>query len=618
MIPPARWPRVASTLYRTFGARGGALRTVHEVRRAGGWFRTEPRHASSFSPAPAAHPFAVDAARLRAATDASAAVARGNRVAGGEHQAYRAEWRPLPRTPDAWLAHPRTGAAFGGTAWWAVHHLDAAMGDIKDVWEPGRFGWVYDLVRAWLVTGDDRYARAFHQRFAEWHASSPPFQGPHWGCGQETSIRAVALLYAEAGLAGAPSSTPEAMGRIAGTLAASGERVADALGYAVSQRNNHAVSEAMGLVVLGHRLRGAHPEAAGWLARGRRTLERLVREQFGEDGWYVQHSLTYLRVSLDQLVVAQRSLRAAGLSLSGGAVARVRAAVEMLGALADPRTGIVPNHGANDGALVHPVTLAPYRDFRPLMTAAAATFGLPLPPGIEPDAEVCAWLDLPVPAAGPAVADGVRSGSGGWASARVGAAAVFLRAGRYRTRPGHLDPLQLDVRFGGREIVVDAGTFAYNGPAPWRNGLVWGRVHNAPLLDGAEPGVRGPRFLWYLWPEADLLRARMEGAAAVLAGEIPGRVRREVTVAADEVTVVDTALAAAGEMTVRWLLHPDADPACVQVEGGAVLHQAAEGDVLGWFSPHYGERIASRWWEVVRGPVTPGTRIVTRIRRPAG
>lgn len=612
MLSPKYWPRVVRTLYRTFGARGIVLRAVHEARRAVGAFRAAPRYLPSSCAMPDAAAtlgFAVNPERLAASTDRDTAVARAERVLAGEYQAYRWSWRQLPRTAAEWLVHPLTGrAAPGNVPWWRVAHLDAAAGDIKDLWEPARFAWAYDLVRGYLLTRDDRFARAFHDHLAAWYESSPPFRGPHWSCGQETAIRAAAILYAEANLASAPSSTPEAMRRIERVLSASGERIRDALGYAISQRNNHAISEAAGLILLGVRMLSSHPEAQEWLATGHRLLERLIREQFAEDGWYVQHSFTYLRLALDQCVLAERALRRAGRGLSPVAVARLRAAVNLLLTVMEPESGIVPNHGPNDGAFVHPVTLADCRDFRPVITAVCALWQSPLPANIAPDPEVLAWLGEEAPPVGPPLEDGVWTGASGWAVVRTGGTAVFLRAGSYTSRPGHIDPLHLDVRFDGREVIVDPGTFAYNAPEPWRNGLAGAAVHNGPLVDGREPGIRGPRFLWYLWPEARILTAeRIDAETYELIAEIPGEVRRVVRVGPGIVTVDDQVLRpAAREATVRWLLHPNADPAQIEVEEGK-LEPAREGEVVGWFSPGYGVRIASRavsvCWAPGRSPV---------------
>ncbi|HEY0777077.1 MAG TPA: heparinase II/III family protein [Gemmatirosa sp.] len=619
MLAVRRWPAAAGTLARTFGVRGAALRAAHELRRTTHRFRADVRYAVTSAPPPDGT-FRVDAARLRAATDLAVAVARGDRVVAGEHEAYRWTWTALPATADAWLRHPATEHVHrADTPWWTVSHLDPRAGDIKDLWEPARFGWVYDLVRASLVTGEPRYAAAFGREFSGWVASSPPFRGPHWSCGQETAIRAIALLYAEANLALAPTDAAAVL-RV---LAASGERIADALGYAVSQRNNHAISEAVGLLALGARLRGVHPEAARWYARGRRWLARLVVEQFAADGWYAQHSFTYMRLALDQCVVAERVLRACGERLPGGAVQRLRAAAELLLAVVAPESGDVPNHGANDGAFVHPITTAEYRDFRAILTAACATWNVPLPCDVAADAEVLAWLGLDAPVAAEPLDDGVRSGASGWAAARVGPTQLFVRAGAYTTRPSHVDPLHVDVRFGSEPVVVDAGTFAYNAAPPWRNGLVTADVHNGPLLDGREPGVRGPRFLWYAWPDARIITTEWRDGVVTIVAERGRQVRRVVRVTARDVSVDDQVPSGvAAEVAVRWLLHPDVSDEALDVApprdthavaSAATVVHAAEGAVDGWYSPAYGVRRASRT-VVVRRDARDGVTIRTTIR----
>ena len=59
-------------------------------------------------------------------------------------------------------------------------------------------------------------------------------------------------------------------------------------------------------------------------------------DQFAEDGWYIQHSLNYLRLALDQLVVAERvsPQRAREAVYPAQARARVRAAVALLARVA--------------------------------------------------------------------------------------------------------------------------------------------------------------------------------------------------------------------------------------------------------------------------------------------
>src|SRR5690606_15815245 len=124
-----------------------------------------------------------------------------------------------------------------------------------------------------------------------------------------------------------------------------------------------------------------------------------------------------------------------GYQLSAAAMSRVRAAVGLLAEVVEPATGEAPLHGANDGAWVLPLSTAAYRDMRPALTAAAATFDVPLRSDIEPDEETLAWLRAASPrtAAAPPVPR-VRSGTSGWVHAVAPGASLFARAGTYRSR----------------------------------------------------------------------------------------------------------------------------------------------------------------------------------------
>jgi len=516
----------------------------------------------------------------------------------------------MPRGQQ-WRMHPASGVCFPLSHWWRLNLLPAGA-DIKDVWEPGRFAWAYDLIRAYTLSGDPRYARAFHRYLADWEQANPAFQGPHWACGQETAIRALALLHAE--VAFGPDSSSAEAARLAAVLASSAERIANAIGYGLSQRNNHGISEAAGLVHLGLRLRGEHPRASAWVGSGTRLLNEQIRDQFAPDGWYSQHSFNYMRVALDQALAAQRALQGAGLTLSQDALQRVDAAIALLTWLVDSASGELPNHGANDGARVLALSSADYRDFRPLLTLAAVVRELPLPADIPADAEVLCCLNARRAPTAPARSAGIRSGSSGWAAGRVGRCAFFFRAGKYAHRPSHLDALHLDLRIDGREVITDAGTYAYNGLAPWKNGLAGAEVHNGPVIVGEAVATRGSRFLWLSWPRARLVTVESTAAGAGrLLAERPGRVRREVLFEQSRICVRDTALTAGSRLQVTWLLHPDVAGNPIEAEGAQVI-EAREGDVRGWYSPTYGQRRRSRAVHISRSSEEGGGTIETSIQ----
>lgn len=588
------WLLLPNTLLRTYGWRGMVRRAVHEIRSATGQFKRVP-NISTVTSVQRAVPIYGPAGDLGslAAEVRERIVSRGLKVFHGEYEAYGFDWRRLPADPREWHRHPFTAHSFPMIEWWRVQLLPESS-DVKDVWEPGRFSWVYDLVRAYVLTGERKFARKFHETLAQWKEANPPFLGPQWACGQETAIRVLAILHAEACLP-VDDADPDSAVRIATVLAWSGERIADAIGYGLSQRNNHGISEAAGLVHLGVRLRNDHLDAGHWLELGRRRLDEQIMDQFDLDGWYAQHSLNYLRVALEQALLAQRALQIRNLSLSSESLLRLGGAMELLANLIDADSGLVPNHGANDGARIAPLSMTEYRDFRPVLTLAAIVLDKPLPADIPADKQMSLWLGR-TPGRKAGRGEGIVAGAAsGWVVARVGKASAFLRAGAYRHRPSHLDLLHLDVRFGSTEAICDAGTFSYNAPWPWNNGLALGPVHNAPLLDVSVPAQRGPRFLWYSWPRARICEARMQDGQALIVAEIPGQVRRTVRVMRGRVEVQDEAIdPRASTMRVTWLLHPELKvPAIIQSN---VMHviEAQEGRIEGWFSPTYGLRQPSR------------------------
>src|SRR5512133_81721 len=443
-----RGPRAA---LQSYGITGLRLRAQYEMRRRLGLYQASPRmqHIDGDLPL-GATPFDVDLDRVAAAVDRDAAIDRADRVADGWHSAYRSEWRRRPASADEWSVHPLLGTRYPSQPWWELRRfltLDPTLGDVKDVWEPARFTWVFDLILGYAVSRDERYAEAFWSGVESFIDGNPPFRGIQWSCGQETSIRALSCLRGERAFSRAHVSTDARRARLRDLLAWSGERVSDAIEYAISQRNNHGISEAAGLIALGQRLSGLHPDANRWLHDGARWIEYLVMDQFAEDGWYVQHSLTYLRMALDQLIVAQRVMTQAGQrGLSSAAVARVRSAIALLVELHDPATGDVPNHGANDGSMPFPITTRAYRDFRPSITAAAATFDASLPQSFAASVEALAWLGVDtVRRHDDPPATRVVTGSSGWVSARCGKTRVFARAGEYQSNPSHIDPGHVDI-----------------------------------------------------------------------------------------------------------------------------------------------------------------------------
>jgi len=158
----------------------------------------------------------------------------------------------------------------------------------------------------------------------------------------------------------------------------------------------------------------------------------------------------------------------------------------------DPASGGVPNLGANDGALILPLSSTPYGDFRPTVQAAARAFlrtGLP----IGPWDELALWLGLP--------ASGLTTDSDAYLAENLRGRAswAYLRASRFKSRLSHMDQLHFDLWWRGLNVARDAGTFLYNGEPPWDNPLVSTHLHNTITVDDRDQMTRGGRFLVLDW-----------------------------------------------------------------------------------------------------------------------
>jgi asparagine synthase (glutamine-hydrolysing) len=466
--------------------------------------------------------------------------------------------------PVNWLLNPFTGTSHDAALHWCDHPtFSESLGDVKDVWEASRFACAFWLARAYAITRDEKYSAAFWQLVESWIDQNPPNRGPNWKCGQETALRCMAWSFALYALANSPATTPARIATMTKAIALQADRIAGNIAYAVSQKNNHGLSEAAGLITIGllfPEIRGS----AGWLDTGTRIFEREVLRQIYPDGSYVQHSMNYHRVMLHDCLWVIRLCKLNGRPISANVVERVKSAGRFLLAMLDPTSGRVPNYGSNDGALVLPLTSCDYTDYRP--TAAAAMYladgNRALPDG--PWDELTCWLFGSQALKAPFTQtpqSSQRFDSGGYYTIRDGDDWCMIRCHTYRDRPAHVDPLHLDLWHRGINIFSDSGTYKYYDPADPASEAFFKdiRAHNTIEIDNRSPLDLISRFMWTPWPKArciDHSTDAFEGVHDAYARE-PWHVthRRHVKRDFNGWTITDNLLGRdAHHATLRWHL----------------------------------------------------------------
>ncbi|MES2697360.1 MAG: alginate lyase family protein [Verrucomicrobiota bacterium] len=541
----------------------------------------------------------------------------------------------LPLPPD-WRRNQLSDQVVASNGHWSELG-DFAFGDIKGVWELSRFGWAYTLARAYAATADNRFAERFWQLFEDWCVHNRPNAGPNWMCGQESTFRLMAVVFAVDVMAGAPASTPERRRTFAVFVLVTGRRVEGNIDYALSQSNNHGVSECIGLITASALLPTAD-ESARWEKRGLRELRRQLDELVYPDGSFSQHSAIYHRVLLHDLLWCRVILQRTGKEVPTWLDEAGRRAVDFIDALMTPETGRLPLYGPNDGANVLPLADAHYLDFRPTVQAGYAVFHgrRRLPAG--PWDEMARWLVAPMsaPVGGAAAATApvldTSRGEAGQRPATVqaqhfpdagcllwwsGQTRLFFRCPtRFKHRPSQADLLHVDLEWRGQPIAIDAGTFSYNTDGAFKGSLKAAVVHNTVTFDGGEPMQKVGRFLYLPWPKGS---AAWREEGTVFEASHDGwkkkqiehrRQVRSLAPSALESFEISDLISAPGRHTARlhWLLadlphtfeparqrlvlQTKMGPLCVSWEGvsaQASLVRADPKSDRGWWSPYYAQ-----------------------------
>jgi len=404
-------------------------------------------------------------------------------ILNGKFRIFGGETVPLKLTFDQALHH------------WTAYEINpellaphySPVSDIKFLWELARFGWAFPLGRAYHLTRDDRYAEAFWKYFEMFDESNPPNMGPHWMNGQEVAIRMISLVWAAHVFAGAPTVSVERSGVLLHSIYAHASRIPITLVYARSQNNNHLITEAAAIYTAGLFFRKNSWRGLGW-----KWLNRALQNQIGDYGEYIQHSTNYHRLMLQTVLWVNSIKQDVWSPFTSQALAR---STHWLFSLLDNASGRTPNLGSNDGALIFPLSVGAFNDFRPTVQAAARAFlRTSLHSGVWD--EMSLWFGLKpterISDPSAYLSDNLRARDS-WG---------YLRASNFKSRLSHMDQLHFDLWWRGLNIAQDAGTYLYNAESPWDNALMTARVHNTLMVDGREQMTRGGRFMVLDWANA--------------------------------------------------------------------------------------------------------------------
>ena len=349
-----------------------------------------------------------------------------------------------------------------------------------------------------------------------------------------------------------------------------------------SSLGNHTICECMGLIFASLLFRSTG-EGREWLEKGIHLLDTEISHQILDDGGPAEQSMNYHRFVLDLYWMVVGLLEKNDLYDCLAWKQRLLRGETFMAAFTD-RQGNIPSIGdSDDGHAIAPGLMPE----RPTVVVDEKTY-------------------QSFPAAGYTIIRGRSKTRMIFDHGPLGMAPLYNH--------GHADALSIILYKEETPLLIDPGTYRYNGVPQWREYFKSTRAHNTVTIDGLDQAVQETGFIWsrpysvdgYAAHEAASgvdVQARHNGYSRI---RHPVWHKRAISIDHNRYTIVDT-FEGSGvhDYELNFHLHPDAvafsngsewviDNSHVTCtialkDGSEFRHFKGQIEpILGWFSPAYG------------------------------
>ncbi len=430
---------------------------------------------------------------------------------GGSVPAFGWARLEIGANPD-WHRDPVTRERWDLDFWADVNlHGGSRPAEPRFCWEINRHHQLVTLARAHALTGDAPFARAVWEQIAGWIGANPPLFGINWSSALEIALRLVSWCMALdlVGPEGACGGDP---GRLAVSAALQARHVHDNLTVYASSKNNHLIGEAAGLVVTGAKLPFL-AESDRWVGTGAALMDSEVPAQVAADGVSREQTCHYGAFVLELCLAGLAGSRALGRSPSRRFDETVENMADFLVSASGPG-GVPPSIGDDDGGRVLGLSDQEL-DRQPIRAALAVDVasGSRSIASVSPsDLEPAVWLAGPGAVSawlGSRVREGADGGRRRGGRAFVDGGYFVLGEGEHHgvvdcgplgylstAAHGHADCLSLTAWHRGQWVIVDPGTYCYQGDPALRDHFRSTGAHNTVRVDGEDQSEMLGPFLW--------------------------------------------------------------------------------------------------------------------------
>lgn len=475
-----------------------------------------------------------------------------------EYADYRTRWLAAFQSAGDWPDRFASDYDFGA---------EDAPGDIRTNWELNRHRQFALLAKSWYVTGENCYIEELECLFDNFNAACPFMWGPEWSSPMELSIRLVNWLVTAAFLDAAAQKNEKSRKlaiRLAdGAWAMAGHVRSHYSRY--SSANNHAIVEAAGVAIA-----GVVFGQEDWLSEALSILEAEVVRQTFPDGVNKEQALHYQLFVMESLCLVSHALRTSGQKVPQWLFGQLRLMAGYVRACYVGNGRYIEFGDDDEGAILCLSGAKPvYGDHVLSLVTMEVDDGQRWVEDVA-CCETIRWLypETELFRAQKQSLVQLEAASdfpyGGVSVIRKGGFVLAFDHGPLGLDPlaahGHADALSIQLYLDGEPVLIDPGTYVYNGNRKMRDLYRSTRAHNAACIAGENQSeILGP-FLW--GRRARVSRSGFcQGPRAVIAmamhdGYGSSDCVRQVEVSEDGVDIIDTVEGAECHNAVAYLHLP--------------------------------------------------------------
>lgn len=473
--------------------------------------------------------------------------------------------------------------------------------DIKVPWELSRLQHLALLGRAYEITNDTKYARAFADQVTDWIKQNPFTRGINWLCPMEVGLRALNLSIGFTYFRHASCLNDDFWELFICSLYDHAVYLEHNWELYDLRTSNHYLADLVGYLYLCW----FFADVPGFAARRTWCHEELLREldkQVYEDGTQYEQSTTYHRLVAELFYHYYCMSKHLCLPMPAHALKKLQAMLDVV-RWCTPHQGSIITIGDNDSGKV---TAAGLPDDSKIIASNS---------GVQQQVRHYPYIGLSV----------LKTPS--WhISLRH-----YVHTPHQPTSHRHNDATSITLAYNGVPFIIDPGTYVYTASSYWRNEFRSVRAHSALYLKDQEPIaldqsvflLNGPEAVM-THQEANALSMRTRHTLYAPLGYEPERVltlhdtQHEVTIT-DTWHVQQTASPLLGcwqfivapqvqaeQRDGRWLLTAQG----VTLE--LVSNQLSYTMCRAWYSPSYGVKVATTML-YAQSVITPGHTWQTKV-----